>query len=79
MRRAAQPEELGCVIKTLIIQSITNAIIGGRADGKGWDFRSYSNSIRGRRQLSGMGGYSHVSGSMGRPGQEKGARGTIVN
>ena len=29
------PEELGCVIKTLIIQSITNAIIGGQADGRG--------------------------------------------
>ena len=27
-------EELGCVIKTLIIQSITNAIIGGQADGR---------------------------------------------
>ena len=33
---ARHPEELGCVIKTLIIQSITNAIIGGRAeDGRG--------------------------------------------
>lgn len=35
-----------CVIKTLIIQSITNAIIGGRADGKegDWDFRSCRDS-----------------------------------
>lgn len=35
-----------CVIKTLIIQSITNAIIGGRADGRGWDFRSCRDSAK---------------------------------
>lgn len=29
---ARHAEELRCVIKTLIIQSITNAIIGGRAE-----------------------------------------------
>lgn len=48
-----------CVIKTLIIQSITNAIIGGRAvGGRGWGFRSYSNSIRDRSGLSGTSRYS---------------------
>lgn len=66
MRARAQERGGGrarCVIKTLIIQSITNAIIGGRADGRGWDFRSCRDSAGegdARGGLSGMGGYSYV-------------------
>lgn len=86
-RRGA--EELGCVIKTLIIQSITDAIIGGRAeDGRGeagrWDFRSYSefDSEVGRVERRRDGIFSCVrGGSMARPRgkrREVGGRGGEV-
>lgn len=55
--RGEKREEVGyaggrarCVIKTLIIQSITNAIIGGRADRKG---KGFGNSGRTGRSEGG--------------------------